>query len=101
MHNGHFKPGNSGRPKGSINKFRKAIREAVTETDIQDLISVLIRKGKQGNIQAVKLVLEYTAGKPTDHLSIESETNNFQPVVINQVSKARIEEITRKLENEY
>ena len=99
MHNGHFKPGNSGRPKGSINKFRKAIREAVTETDIQDLISVLIRKGKQGNIQAVKLVLEYTAGKPTDHLSIEDETNKFQPV--NIIPFEEYQRINNKLEDAY
>lgn len=95
-----FKHGNSGRPKGSVNRFRKAIHEAVTEKDIQDVIDKLIQKAKLGNMQATKLLLEYTAGKPTDHITIEQE-QRFQPVVINHISKEEVALINSRLEEMY
>ena len=96
-----FQKGNSGRPRGSVNKFRKAIHEAVTEKDIQDVIAKLIQKAKLGNMQATKLVLEYTAGKPADHITIEQEHQRIQPVVIKTISSEDVALINRRLEDEY
>jgi hypothetical protein len=79
--NGQFARGNSGRPKGSVNKYRKALLEAVTEEDVERIIKKLVEKAVRGNEQCAKMVLDYTAGKPTDHLQVDSN-NGFNPVVI-------------------
>ena len=61
----------NGRPAGSKSEatnYRKALREAIKEKDIQDIINTLKHKAKNEQcIQAIKLILEYSLGKPTAH----------------------------------
>ena len=67
--NGRFAPGNSGGP-GNPNgrqtaQLRQALFNALTEEDMAIIVKALIDKAKEGNMQAIKMVLHYTIGKPT------------------------------------
>lgn len=77
---GRFLPGNPGGPgnphAGKVGKLRTALVEAVTEQDIKDIVSELVKAAKSGDIPAAKLlfdrvigkcsVLDEPAGKPED-----------------------------------
>ncbi len=62
-----FKPGNSGRPKGSKNKatrYRAALAEVLTEGCEIELWRALVKLAIAGDVQAARVVLEYRYGKP-------------------------------------
>ncbi len=62
-----FKPGNSGRPKGSRNKatrYRASLAEALTEEREFELWRALIAVAIDGDVPAARLVMEYRYGKP-------------------------------------
>ena len=101
-----YNGGNSTKSKGidkRKNEYKSALNQAISMQDVIDVLTKLLNQAKNEDegIQAKKLLLEYCLGKPLDKIEVEQHGTNFQPVVINQVSKARIEEITRKLESEY
>lgn len=61
----------NGRPKGSLNKqteYKNALNEAITTDDIHDIVTQLKQKAKSGCIQSIKILLEYSIGKPTQML---------------------------------
>ena len=61
----------NGRPKGSLNKqteYKKALNEAITTNDIYDIGKQLKGKAINGCIQSIKILLEYSIGKPTQML---------------------------------
>ena len=65
---GQFIQGNPGKPKGSLNKqseYKNALNEAMSIEDIHDIVTELKQKAKDGCIQSIKLLLEYTLGKPS------------------------------------
>ena len=65
---GRFKVGNGGGPGNpfarQVAALRKALLAAVTPDDIAAILQALLDQAKKGNVQAAKLVLSYTVGKP-------------------------------------
>ncbi len=65
---GQFVPGNPGGPGNpfarQVAALRKALVDAVTPRDIQEVAAALIARAKEGNVQAAKLLLSYAIGKP-------------------------------------
>src|SRR5271167_4274963 len=68
--NGHFRKGNRGGPGNpfarQIARLRKVLLEAVSEADLVEVIEMLKRKAKEGDVAAAKLLLSYSIGKPVD-----------------------------------
>lgn len=64
---GKFKPGNKlgkGNPfAGRVAKLRAIALDAVTEEDMKEVIATLIRKAKEGDIAAAKLLLDRIIGR--------------------------------------
>lgn len=72
--------GHSTKAKGTVDRrrsqYRKLIKEAVTPEDFKKVLQSLIRGAVLGgDVQAAKLILEYTAGKPKDEIDIEVREN--------------------------
>lgn len=67
---GRFKVGNAGGPgnpnNAAISRLRRALHQAVTEDDIQEVIEVLVAKAKEGNLPAIRERLDRAIGKSTD-----------------------------------
>lgn len=71
---GLFKPGNPGRPRGSVRpmqsqaSFRAAIREAVSPEELTDTFVELwpyaVAQFKDGKVGGFKVLLEHLCGKP-------------------------------------
>ena len=66
--NGRFatgNPGGPGNPNASLTaKLRQVMLECLSEADLALIFKALIEKAKEGNVQAAKMVLHYTVGKP-------------------------------------
>jgi hypothetical protein len=66
--NGQFTKGNAGGPgnphAGKVARLRAVLIEAVTEEDIQEIAGQLVALAKEGNMPAIKLLFQYTLGKP-------------------------------------
>ena len=98
--NGRFAKGNLGGPGNpfarQIAGFRKALCAAVTEQDITELAQLLLAKAKAGDVPAMKLLFQYTLGKPaeaTDPDSLDAqEMRLFQQ---NDVESDTMTELTR------
>lgn len=79
--------GNSTKSKGidkRTNKYKKLLDKASTEDEIVSVIVKLKQEAIKGDMQAIKLFLEYYLGRPTervDHTSngdkIDNVTNVF------------------------
>jgi hypothetical protein len=54
---GKFLPGSGGRPKGSRNRAT-VLAEQLLEDDIEDVVKAIIGAAKEGNTNAMKLVIE-------------------------------------------
>ena len=68
---GQFMPGNQAshgpnRQTVSAKLFRRLIKQATTAEMVLDIWLVLYSEAKSGQSWAVKLFLDYTAGKPED-----------------------------------
>jgi hypothetical protein len=65
---GRFKAGNRGGPGNpfarQVAALRQAMLQRVTGEDLQRIMGKLLELAEAGNIQAIKLVLAYTIGKP-------------------------------------
>lgn len=65
---GKFAKGNKGGPGNPFSRqiaaFRQAVLNAVTATDLEEIVAVLLIKAKGGDLAATKLLLAYTIGKP-------------------------------------
>jgi hypothetical protein len=68
--NGRFAQGNPGAPGNPfarrVAELRWALVEGVTPQDVRDIGVALALRAQGGNIQAAKLLLQYTLGKPTE-----------------------------------
>src|SRR5262249_11950280 len=57
-------PGGPGNPFArKVAALRKALLDSVTEQDVKDVAEILKLKAKQGDMAAVKLMLQYCVGK--------------------------------------
>lgn len=72
---GRFASGNSGGPGNPhakhIGRLRSALLSAVTENDMQAVISKLVEMAKAGNVSAIREVFNRTLGKPIEADLIE------------------------------
>ncbi|MDH3583870.1 MAG: hypothetical protein OER86_06615 [Phycisphaerae bacterium] len=72
---GRFAKGNAGGPGNphakQVGQLRSAMLNAVSEEDIARIIATLVDLAKGGDVQAAKLVLERTLGRPTEADLIE------------------------------
>ena len=67
--NGRFaagNPGGPGRSKGRGYELQRAAQEAVSVEHIQALMRKALRMGLEGNLAAMRFVVERTCGKPPD-----------------------------------
>ncbi|UCD74188.1 MAG: hypothetical protein JSV91_10400 [Phycisphaerales bacterium] len=60
-------PGGPGNPHGEhVGKLRAALLAAVTDRDMQAIAARLVQMAKDGDIQAVRELLNRTIGKPQE-----------------------------------
>jgi len=84
--NGRFAPGNEGGPGNpfarQVAALRKRLLDAATPELFDEVFQVLVKKMRDGDIQAIKLFLAYTIGKPAKapepDLLAEEELERFQ-----------------------
>lgn len=83
---GRFSKGNPGGPGNPfarrVARLRSVLLDAVTETDLAEVVAGLLGAAKAGDAAAARLVLSYTVGQPTpapdpDRLDAD-ETRVFQ-----------------------
>jgi hypothetical protein len=86
--NGRFAKGNRG---GTGNPFarqtaalRAALIQSVTEQDIKDIVTVLVRDAKRGHLAAIKLLFAYVIGKPA--AAVDPDTLDAQEMDLLQQS---------------
>jgi len=76
---GKFLPGNRGGPgspyKKKIGQFRRAVIEAVTPEDVQEVIDKLMGEAKAGKPWAVREFLDRVVGKPDQKLSVDADVS--------------------------
>ena len=65
---GQFAAGNRGGPGNPFGKrvaqLRKLLLEYVSDDDLKQCVKALVREATEGDIAAIRLVLQYTIGKP-------------------------------------
>lgn len=65
---GRFAPGNPGgpgrRPERAAEKLRKAVEDAVTPEHLAAVMRRVLRMALEGNMTAIRIVLERTCGRP-------------------------------------
>jgi hypothetical protein len=65
---GRFRPGNQGGPGNpfarKVAALRKTLLDCVSEQDLKDMAEALKLKARQGDTAAIKLLLQYSVGKP-------------------------------------
>ena len=68
--NGRFLPGNAGGPGNPlgqhVNLLRKALLEAVTPQDMEEIAKALLAAAKGGDVQAAKELLLRCLGRPLE-----------------------------------
>jgi hypothetical protein len=66
--NGHFAKGNKGGPGNPFARQVAALRQTLlnrtTQKDFEEVADELIKKAKTGDVAAIKLLFQYTLGKP-------------------------------------
>lgn len=88
---GRFSKGNRGGPGNPFTRqaarLRQAALDAVSDDDIRATIAALKEKARAGDVAAIKLLLSYTVGKPTEAINpdmlgqheLETIMNNHVP----------------------
>ncbi len=92
---GRFTKGNAGGPGNPFNRqlaaFRKALLAAVTEDDIRAVTAELLRRARDGDVLAIRLLFAYVIGRPTD--AVDPDTLDQQEWDIYHKHPARGEDI--------
>ena len=77
---GRFAKGNRGGPGNPFARqtaaLRAALIQSVTEQDIKDIVTVLVRDAKRGQLPAIKLLFAYVLGKPA--AAVDPDTLDVQ-----------------------
>lgn len=82
--NGRFGAGNAGgpgRPKGRTDELQRAAQDAVTPEHVSALMRVALKAGLQGNLQAVRLVLDRVCGKVPDPPAVAAALDIHLPAL--------------------
>jgi hypothetical protein len=95
---GRFAPNNPGGPGNPFARktaaLRKALIDAVTETDLQEIAAILLLKAKQGDLAAVKLLFSYIIGKPEKAADPDTlDRHEWQTALGNMVSPLELESV--------
>ena len=76
-------PGGPGNPEFKRNQqYRDALRQAVTKQDFKDVILKLVFLAKQGDVQAIKILLDRCLGKAPQNINVNNLNGQFQPITI-------------------
>ena len=72
--NGRFLPGHGGGPGNPhaqrVHRLRAALLSAVTPEDVKEIVYKLVSMAKQGDIAAIKELLDRTIGKPVTAVEV-------------------------------
>jgi hypothetical protein len=95
---GRFAPNNPGGPGNPFARktaaLRKALIDAVTETDLQEIAAILLLKAKQGDLAAIKLLFGYVIGKPEKSTDPDTlDRHEWQTALGNLVSPLELETV--------
>ncbi len=97
---GRFARGNAGGPGNPFARrlaaFRKVLLAAVTEDDLRAVTAELVRRARDGDVLAMRLLLAYVIGRPTD--AVDPDTLDQQEWDIYRQHPARFEDITALLQ---
>lgn len=90
---GQFSQGNTGKPIGARHNstlLKETLLKSVSESDIVDMINTLKTKAiNKGCLQSIKMIFEYTMGKPSQLLVNQNYEHNLQePVNFNNLIQA-------------
>ena len=90
---GQFIQGNSGKPPGAKHNstlLKETLINSVSESNIIDMINTLKSKAiNEGCLQSIKMIFEYTLGKPSQMIINQNYEHNAQePVSFNDIIKA-------------
>lgn len=53
--------------------WRDAIKRAVTDEDVRHIMNVMVVHAKAGDINAARMVLEYTIGRPPQSIRLQQD----------------------------
>lgn len=75
--NGRFGKGNPGGPGNPLTKrvnvYRKAFLDAVTEEDIKDAALMLVKAAREGDLDAIGMLLDRAIGKPKQEVEVSGD----------------------------
>ena len=96
---GRFTAGNPGGPGNPFARrlaaFRRALCEAVSEEDVRAVTAELLRRARDGDILAIRLLLAYVIGWPTD--AVDPDTLDVQEWETYRRHPAREEDVAELL----
>ena len=90
---GQFIQGNPGKPPGAKHNstlLKETLINSVSESNMIDMINTLKSKAiNEGCLQSIKMIFEYTLGKPSQMIINQNYEHNAQePVSFNDIIKA-------------
>ena len=73
-----FLPGQSGNPNGRPKREAEAaaldtFRKRFNNGSFAEVLDALMRQDKKGNVAAIKLILEYLLGKPSQEIDLNQD----------------------------
>lgn len=77
---GRFVKGKSGNPGGRSKGITSLIDSAITQADWKELVLLVLKMGRNGNLKAIEMLLDRRWGKPVQSIS-NGDDDNFRIVV--------------------
>jgi hypothetical protein len=98
---GRFAAGNPGGPGNPFARrvaaFRRAVCDAVSDQDLQDLAARLLQEARGGDLAATKVLFAYTIGRPTE--AVDPDTLDLQEWRLFHQTPVRAEDLARIIES--
>ena len=77
---GRFSEGNPGGPgnphAGQVAKLRSALLDAVSAEDVEAIIQAVLKRAKEGDLRAAKMLLDYSIGRPRPAAELPDESTS-------------------------
>lgn len=74
---GRFTAGNKCSRGRKVTELRRALLDAVTPEDIKEIVAAVVEKAKQGDMQAISLLLDRCIGKAMSAQEFELYTHEY------------------------
>ncbi len=74
---GRFKAGNKCSRGRKVTELRRALLDAVSTEDIKAIVAAVVEKAKQGDLQAISLLLDRCIGKAMSAQEFELYTHEY------------------------